>query len=197
MSYKKKLSPHLFLAKKYWAEHLSMGDFVIDATLGNGHDTIFLAKLVINDLAGSVLGIDIQENAITNAKNNAQKELDEKIFTKIDFKQMSHADIDQSTFEKKPKLIVYNLGYLPGQDKNITTLAETTVASLQKALTLISNDGAISVTCYPRHAEGGRETQAVYDFLEKLDPKIWTVCKHQYINKPHCPVFIWIASCIK
>lgn len=197
MSYKKKLSPHLFLAKKYWSEHLSIGDFVIDATLGNGHDTLFLSTLVINNESGCVLGIDIQEKAIIASKNKIQNELDPQIFQRINLMQMSHEDLDKINYEQKPKLIVYNLGYLPGQDKNITTLAKTTVLSLEKALNIISEDGALSITCYPRHEEGGRETQAVYDFLTKLDPKIWTVCKHEYINKPYCPVFIWIASCIK
>lgn len=197
MSYKKKLSPHLFLAKKYWSEHLSMGDFVIDATLGNGHDSLFLSKLVINNESGCILGIDIQEEAIVSSKNKMQHELDVEIFQRINLKQMSHADIDKIVYEKKPKLIVYNLGYLPGQNKNITTLTETTISSLEKALNILADDGAISVTCYPRHEEGSRETQAVYDFLTKLDPKLWSVCKHEYINKPYCPVFIWIASCIK
>ncbi|MBC7032591.1 SAM-dependent methyltransferase, partial [Salmonella enterica subsp. enterica serovar Enteritidis] len=38
------------------------GDHVIDATVGNGHDTVYLAKLV--GTTGHVDGFDIQSAAI-------------------------------------------------------------------------------------------------------------------------------------
>ena len=56
-----------------------------------------------------------------------------------------------------PKLIVYNLGYLPGSDKLLTTKTSSTLLSVEKALSLIAPNGAISITCYPGHEEGKKE----------------------------------------
>ena len=49
----------------------SNGDIVVDGTVGNGNDTVFLAKLV--GPTGKVYGFDIQKEAIERTKNGCKK----------------------------------------------------------------------------------------------------------------------------
>ncbi len=84
---------------------------------------------------------------------------------------------------KNVKLIVYNLGYLPGGDKTITTRINTTLQSISKALTLLYNEGCLSITVYPGHTEGAIETQSLLAMLQALDPKAWSCCYHRWINR--------------
>ena len=166
---------HLQLSKWYWKNHLKEGDVAIDATCGNGHDTLFLANLGLSAL----FSLDIQPVDIKDLNTN--------------FLQMSHEDLSLVPTSKPPRLIVYNLGYLPGGDKSITTKTETTLASIQSAMDILAKDGAISITCYPGHEEGMRETKAVLDLVSKLPPKVWAVTHHLRPNRPTSPSLLWIA----
>jgi len=136
------------LAKKYWQEHLNKGDLAIDATCGNGHDTLFLSKLC------TVIGLDIQTQAIQNTEALLESHGVTAVLERID-----HQNIDSIPLPLAPRLIVYNLGYLPGGDKSVTTLTKTTLISLEKALHLLADDGAISIVCYPGHEEGKLEEE--------------------------------------
>ena len=174
----KKFSPHLHLAKSYWKEHLKPGDLAVDATCGNGHDTLFLAELC------SVVGLDIQEKALQNtgallARHGKRAQLH----------QISHAAIDTVPLPCPPKLIVYNLGYLPHGDKSITTLLESTLESVNKGLTMLAPGGALSITCYPGHDEGLREEQALEAWAAGLP---WRVEHHKWLERARAPSLIWI-----
>lgn len=175
-------SPHLALAKKYWKEHLNPGDVVIDATCGNGHDTLYLCELKAN-----VFSFDIQDAAIEKAKKLIQGIDHVHLFKK------SHALIDEILFPKPPRLIVYNLGYLPGGDKSITTHTQTTLKSIALSVGLVASDGAISITCYPGHDEGACEEEAIVDFLSTLS-KEWIICFHRHLNRPRSPTLIWMTK---
>ena len=175
-------SPHLHLAKRYWTEHLSSGDVAIDATCGNGHDTFFLSTLP----GITVFALDIQKEALGKTRNRVSSE--------VTLLHMSHALIHEIALPKAPRLIVYNLGYLPGGDKSITTQSETTLQSIQISLGLLAPGGALSITCYPGHEEGAREEKQVTEFLSTLSPLKWQICQHQFINRPSSPVFIWVKQ---
>lgn len=177
---------HLALTKQYWKRHLAPADLCIDATCGNGHDTLFLAELC------TVIGIDIQEIAIHNTKQRLA--LSGKM---ADLYRMDHSQIDQLTLPMRPSLIVYNLGYLPGSDKLKTTLESTTLISIQKSTQLITSEGAISITCYPGHPEGAREEQAILKWASSLDYKEWNVCYHQWLNREKAPSVIWLEKASK
>ena len=147
-----------------WEGVLSPGDHVIDATCGNGHDTLFLAKCVDLERGGKVFAFDIQEKALLATRNRLKAHFSEKIADKsVFFLKQCH-----STFpymEREIKLIAYNLGYLPGGgDKTLTTCVPTTLKSLASALNMICFKGILSVMCYPGHSEGKRELKAVFRF---------------------------------
>jgi len=174
-------SPHLKLAKSYWKDLLKPSDLAIDATCGNGHDTLFLAEIC------SVIGLDIQSQAIESTQSLLEKHQKKALLY-----HMSHADIDTIPLPRPPKLIVYNLGYLPRGDKSITTMVNTTVESVEKSLTLLAPDGALSITCYPGHEEGKKEEEILEKWIAKLDLDKWSVAHHKW--KDRSPSLIWITA---
>jgi 23S rRNA U2552 (ribose-2'-O)-methylase RlmE/FtsJ len=178
-------SPHLGLAKTYWKSHLKPHDFVIDMTCGAGHDTQFLSHLLPE---GMVYSLDIQEIALQKAK----KLLGDS--SRVRFLHQSHSEPIPLSLPAAPRLIIYNLGYLPGGDKSITTQLASTLTSLTIASQLLDDTGALSITCYPGHEEGLHEEQGVLAWAKKLKPTEWRVCLHQWINRTRAPSFLWITK---
>ncbi len=156
------MKPHLQKAHQFWKKHLKSTDHVIDATCGNGKDTAVLAALVPQ---GHVYALDIQEEALKKAQKYVQA-------SHVTFLHQCHTDLPQ---DESVKLIVYNLGYLPGGDKRLTSLTQTTLLSVSKALIMLPAGGALSITCYPGHAEGAKEEQALQEFSKNLLYQVeWT-----------------------
>ena len=170
-------APHLALAKNYWQRLLQPNDVAIDATCGNGHDALFLSSLC------HVVALDIQPEAIAKTGELAPKALLHRI---------SHAEIDRIPLPQAPRLIVYNLGYLPGGNKSITTQTESTIESVRKGLEILAADGALSITCYPGHDEGLKEEKALLEWAEALPSQKFSVCYHKWINRPRSPTLLWI-----
>jgi hypothetical protein len=180
--------PHLKLAHALWKDLVKPGATLIDATCGNGHDTCALAKLKPSQL----FALDIQEEAVRKTEKNLKILLDSSDFEKIRFIASCHSHFPPTIFPRSVQLIVYNLGYLPGGDKELVTQVETTLLSIQKALDLVSCDGAISITCYPGHPEGEKEEQALLTFFRSLSPKKWNCLYHQWVNRPKSPSLFFI-----
>ncbi len=187
-------SPHLSLAHTFWKEHLHPGDIAIDATCGNGHDTVALARLLLSDSNSLLLALDIQGAALDQTSCLLRRSVPESHLSRVLLHRVCHSDIDQIPLPHPPRLIVYNLGYLPGGDKSITTQTATTLLSLQKALSLLASDGALSVTCYPGHVEGAQEEAAISDWAKRLNVKEWQACHHRWINRPASPGLFWIRA---
>lgn len=187
-------SSHLDLAHHYWRRLLSPGDTAIDATCGNGHDTLAIAKLLEGDGENEIrlIAIDIQEKAIEATKSLLSQQLKRN----IRFIHGSHAKFPDDIEPQSVALIIYNLGYLPGGDKTKTTLTSSTLESLGNALPLIKAGGAISITCYPGHEEGKAEEEKVLAFASALDPRIWSCCHHRWLNRRDAPSLLLIQKTI-
>lgn len=71
---------------------------------------------------------------------------------------------------------MFNLGYLPGGDKQIVTRSDTTIRALSLVLPLLSRTGALSVIAYAGHPGGMEETKAVVAWARRLDPERYSVC---------------------
>jgi SAM-dependent methyltransferase len=170
------MKPHLDQAYLYWKNLLKTDDIVIDATCGNGKDSLRLTELVP---VGHVYALDIQEIALQKARALIPH-------SNITYLLQSHIDLPLI----QVKLIVYNLGYLPGGNKDLTTLAGSTLESLSKAAQLIAIGGALSITCYPGHPEGAREAEAVQKWVEGLDPEKWKISYHYWRDKSPTLFFI-------
>jgi len=124
----------------------------IDATCGNGHDTVFLAGL-----AGHVYAFDVQQQAIESTRNRlVQANLQHRVTLIND----GHQNI--AKYVRQPiRAAMFNLGFLPGSDKSVITTPDTTVEALDACLDLLEGGGLITVMVYPRHDGGSVERDAV------------------------------------
>lgn len=160
------------------AEYISEGDTVVDATVGNGHDTLVLSELV--GAGGKVYGFDIQPLALMRAsefliQNNAPSE--------IELVYNGHEEMDKHISEPVAA-VVFNLGYLPSGEKQITTRAETTLTALGKAVDMIKPDGIVTIVIYPGHEEGKREQDLIVQWGKSLDRSIYHCAHISMINQP-------------
>jgi SAM-dependent methyltransferase len=181
-------SSHLDLAHTYWAKIVCEGDIVVDATCGNGHDSCLLAQL----RPKVIYAIDIQQEALQSAGKLIETHLSEAEKNKIKWLLASHEVFPVEIQEASVKLIVYNLGYLPGGDKSLVTRSDTTLRSLKQAQKLIIPGGCISMTCYPGHTEGAIEEQMLLEYTSQLDPKEWSCCLHRWLNRRQSPSLLFI-----
>ncbi len=159
--------------------YLKAGGIAIDATAGNGHDTVFLAKLVGDE--GKIFAFDIQEQAIQSTRNRLTEALSSNNFELF---HCSHEQMKNSIaaeFQGKISAIMFNLGYLPGGNKSLITRTESTLNAVQSALEILACPGIISITAYPGHAGGDEEKDALESFLLQLDSKQYRVNR---INNP-------------
>ena len=173
---------------------VSPNDSVIDGTIGNGHDTLFLAKLV--GKSGQVYGFDIQKQAL---QNTTDRLLRHKIDLKnIQLYQRSHANINQVLPESQQiTAAIFNLGYLPGGDKAIVTKSEATTAALTACLDHLAVNGLVIVVVYYGHPGGQTEKEAVLHFCQTLPQEKYGVLNYQFINQMHEPPFLLAIQKIK
>jgi len=168
------------------------GDICIDATAGNGHDTLFLAKLAGEN--GKVYAFDIQEEAL---KETRRKLEEAKLVERVSLIQAGHEDMDMyvSLCEHgKVSCAMFNLGYLPGGDHNCGTKLETSLEALAKALSLLRKNGMISLCIYSGGDTGFAERDGILAWLKTLDSKKYLVLLLEYYNRPNhppLPVFIY------
>ncbi len=168
----------LTCAQEWVRSVVKEGDTVIDATAGNGHDTLFLAQLV--GPSGHVHAFDIQHQAI---EATALRLEGARMLDRCALHQESHARMAEKV-SGPVKAIMFNLGYLPGGDKAIITDTSETLVAIETALNMLSVGGVVSVVCYPGHDGGNRETQAVYNYLAKLSAHMWRVAEVSHFNAP-------------
>lgn len=178
---------HLDLAHSYWRQLLKPGDTVIDATCGNGHDSLVLAQLVLQDGQGRLYAIDVQSEAIVATRTLLAKKLPKSTLKDVFFANQSHAHFPSEIAPNSVNLIVYNLGYLPGGSKALTTTVSSTLSSLQQAMMLVKPGGCVSLTAYPGHAEGKIEEQALLKFVAEINPWSWNCCHHVWCNRKEAP----------
>lgn len=165
-----------YLAADVLRQVIRPGDTVVDATLGNGHDTCMLAELV--GATGRVIGFDIQPDAVTRTA----KALQEKgLLARCTLYAEGHQHMAQRV-NGPVRAVAFNLGWLPGGDKHITTLWETTREALESALSLLEKGGVCTVCAYPGHAEGDRECHALAEWLSALRPQEFNVLHSRFLN---------------
>ncbi len=94
----------------------------------------------------------------------------------------SHHKIDEFVNEEI-NCICYNLGYLPGGNKEITTLAETSLKSIQLSLNLLSSNGIMAIAIYRGHNEGKEEESCILQYLRNLPKNKFGVMEHSFLNR--------------
>ena len=164
--------------------YIKNGDLAIDATMGNGNDTLFLSKMV--GVEGRVVSFDIQQEALERTRILLQNNNIERAVTLV---HDSHEHIDKYVCEKIA-CVMFNLGYLPGSNHSLTTMGRSTITALEKCLKLLKTNGIITLAIYWGHAEGVEEKASILEYANKLEPTKYHVMKMEYINQQNNPPFI-------
>ncbi len=168
---------------------ITPGDVVIDATAGNGHDTVFLARCV--GASGTVYAFDIQSEAI-NATKRATAEVDATVHVI----HAGHEDLRRyidPVHAGHIRAAVFNLGYLPGGDKAVVTTPETTVAAIEQVLDLLCSDGLFAVVCY-QHDAGRQEFERVRDVLMRIPQHTASVLQCSFCNQVGNPPMAFVVT---
>jgi SAM-dependent methyltransferase len=165
-------------------------DCVVDATLGNGHDALFLAQLVGE--AGLVIGFDVQQEAI----ESSTQRMIENGMRNYKFHLTGHENMHEViALENLPlAAVMFNLGYLPNADKSIMTNEHTSLLALEIALDIVKVGGMISIMCYPGHEGGDIESLAVSEWAENLLRENYKVAKYALHNAPNIPPFLLLIQ---
>lgn len=166
------------LAHDIILKYLKTFDTAIDGTLGNGHDTDFLSKNF-----KKVYSFEVQKTAVEKYEticpdnvtliNDSHQYLKEYIPEKLD-------------------CAIYNLGFLPGGDKSITTNSDSTLKSLISALQMLKDGGIICIAIYTGHEEGKKERDALLSFAEELPKNEFGVMLHSFMNRVNSPMLLII-----
>ncbi|MFT7667968.1 MAG: hypothetical protein ACI8X5_000654 [Planctomycetota bacterium] len=167
---------------------LQPGDWALDATLGNGHD----AELIIECVgeAGQVWGLDIQASAIASAQ---QRLGSTKAILAIECDHAQMGEHLPAEARGRLKAIVFNLGYLPGGDHQITTQIQSTLAALDIAFEWLAPEGALICTCYPGHSEGQVEAEAITAWFEEQAQSPGHLTRiEQLCTRAPAPFVLWM-----
>ena len=162
------------------------GAVTVDATVGKGNDTVFLAKAVGE--TGKVYGFDIQQQAIdfTEQRLSAAGLLRRVELFCLGHQYMAdviHEDVD---------CVIFNLGYFPGGDHQLTTTADSTLVAFQSALSLLKPNGVIFIALYWGHSEGETEKNQLLPLLKTLPAEEWCVSETTFPNRNRAPILIEI-----
>ena len=168
---------------------VSEGAQAVDATMGNGYDTEWLAELVGE--TGRVYAFDVQKAALENtaARLEARGFLSRARLFLTGHENMA------SVVREPVDAVVFNLGWLPGTPHECTTRVETTLRAADAAISLIKPGGVMTVCVYPGHDEGARERDALIRWAESLDDGVFdaVICGYANIRK-RPPVLIAVTK---
>ena len=167
---------------RFIEEQVKEGDICIDATMGNGNDTLLLSRLAGPD--GQVLAFDIQEQALQAAR---QKLLRENAPANYTLFLESHTHMADHVKPDSVSCIVFNFGYLPGGDHSLATRSETSIQALEQSLILLKKGGLLSLCIYSGGDSGFEERDALLTWLKKLDSHNYLVIRSDYYNRPNNP----------
>lgn len=166
----------------FMEEHIQPGDICIDATMGNGNDTLLLSQLC--GPTGHVYAFDIQKQALDATKKRL---LEADVAENYQLILDSHTNMESYVEKDSVSCIVFNFGYLPGGDHTKATKSQTSIQALNIALSLLKKKGQLSLCIYSGGDSGFEELDAILDWLKALDPKKYLVIKTDYYNRPNNP----------
>jgi hypothetical protein len=166
---------------------LRPGDFAVDATCGNGNDTLLLARLAGPD--GRVWAFDIQADAIDRTTTALQEA---GLLERVTLLNSGHETMrDHVVFQVSA--VVFNLGYLPGGDRTVITRPESTLTGLTQAAGLLAPRGIIAITVYPGHTGGDIEQATVEEWASRLTPgsfHVWHMGQRNVTSNAPCLILI-------
>lgn len=186
--------PSILQLAHLWIQSvLTHGGVAVDATVGNGNDTLFLAKQVGEH--GRIYGFDVQAKAIQNTAQRLQKfGQQDHVHLFLRGHQEPWEDVIASKYYGKIDAVMFNLGYLPHGNSSIVTKPETTLLACQQALQWLKVKGMVTIVLYSGHPGGAEEAQRVLHWCQNLSSNHYQVHWHQLFNRSEAPSLIAIEK---
>lgn len=179
-----KLKRVLPYAKELLQDAIEEGDIVVDATAGNGHDTLYLASLVGEQ--GHVFAFDVQKEAIESTSERlSNADVRDRVSLILD----SHGNVEKYV-KKEISAAVFNLGYLPGSNHEVITRGSSTIQAITSLLSLLKVGGIIVLVVYHGHEGGKQEKDEIISFVQQLPQSFVHVLCYQFLNQENDPPFI-------
>lgn len=169
--------------------HLRDGDSAIDATAGNGFDTVFLASKVGE--SGRVHAFDIQAEAIANARKRVDSA---GLGNRVTWHQADHGLLASLLPSGHFAAVVFNLGYLPGGEHSTTTRTPSTLAAIHAAALCLRPEGLLSVLCYPGHPEGAEESRMIGRLWNIWAAEGWRIACYSLPHTQRPSPVLWLAG---
>lgn len=160
---------------------IEKGDVVIDATMGNGYDTVYLGNLVGE--TGKVYAFDVQEEAIKSTRKKVERD---DMTSRVELILDGHENLDKYVKENV-SCVVFNLGYLPRAKHTVITKPDTTLQAIKKSLDLLKPNGIISIAAYIGHEGGLEEKNHICEYLNSLDQNQYNVLHMEFTNQINNP----------
>lgn len=167
---------------QFLSQQVQPGDLCIDATMGNGHDTLFLSQLTGE--TGRVLAFDIQQQALDSTQSLLHQHAHTDNVTLI---LDSHSNLSDYVKPETVSCIVFNFGYLPCADHKISTHKETSIPAIEQGLESLKAGGLMSLCIYSGGDSGFDERDAILEYLRTLDTRRYLVILSYYYNRPNHP----------
>lgn len=171
-------------AQQIVGEVVQTGDTVIDATVGNGFDTSFLAETV--GPTGRVYGFDVQQQAL----QSTARRMDANGQQNVTLLHHSHDQMKELVPTTDVAAVMFNLGYLPRSDHAVTTTAATTLPAIDQAIDLLRPGGVLSVQCYRGHDGGPEEYDSVRELLTTYEDTYEVQSVESQPPKPTAPILL-------
>ena len=175
-----------FRSARFWAAELIEpalypGARAVDATMGNGKDTLWLCRHVGEQ--GRVYAFDIQPEAVSRTRALLEAE---GCGERAELFCAGHERMAEYVPEPVDA-VMFNLGWLPGAAHAVTTQTPTTLRAAAAALELLKPEGIATICVYPGHEEGARELDALLAWAAALDHRRFDVLLKRFLNQPNCP----------
>lgn len=176
-----------FRSARFWAAELIEGALyegahAVDATLGNGHDALWLCGLVGEE--GHVHGFDVQAEAVERSRARlAEAGVENRATLILDGHQNMRNYVEAGSVD----VVMFNLGWLPGAAHGVTTQTQTTLQAVNAALEVLKEEGLLTICVYPGHEEGAREREALLAWARELDEKEYDTMLRCYLNQSGDP----------
>lgn len=179
----------LSIAHSFIREHVSEGDFCIDATAGRGRDTALLCELVGE--SGHVKAFDIQAEALESTESTLEQL---GLSSRAELILDGHENMEKYAEAGSAACIVFNFGRLPGGDPLIFSQAETSIRAVDAALRLLKPEGVLCLCIYYGSHNGYDERDALLEHLKNLDDRKYTAVVSEFVNRrgePPIAAFVW------
>lgn len=165
------------LTHRFLAQRVAPGGLYLDATCGNGHDTLFLCQLAGAD--GQVIGMDIQDTAVQSTNRLLADSGMAGIGRAV---QCDHRELLRYAPQGSADCVMFNFGWLPGADHTVHSTAEGSLAALKAGLTALRPGGVLSAVLYSGKIIGSSEKEAALAFFRSLPLTDYTVLICEFGN---------------